>query len=114
MPDYVVAESELHAKRQIYLLYHGKPRLDGVSGFVPPSYEVFRLTMQGFPRPGVIRAAARQGARYILFHYGDLSPETGERIRRRAGESPQLRVAATFGDDVIYTIAGGEPGPVAE
>ena len=35
---------------------HGKPRLDGVSGFVTPATRRLRLSVQDFPSPAAIAA----------------------------------------------------------
>lgn len=113
-PVHVTDETALHATRQIYLLAHGKPRLDGVSGFTPPNVEVFRLTVQGFPRPGVVRAIARRGARWVVVHLADLP------AARRAALEAEIDAAlerseagllevARFGDDRIYTLRGVNP-----
>jgi hypothetical protein len=107
MPRIEADETPLDAERQLYAIYHGKRRLDGVSGFVPPEYHVFRRVMQGFPREGTLLAAARMGARYIVFHYGDLKPEDRAAIRTAAGESPALETVASFGDDLVYEIRTG-------
>jgi hypothetical protein len=98
-------EGLIDAIRQVYTLYHGKTRLDGVSGFLPPRYRIFRQLIQGFPRPGPLRAARRLGAHYILFHYGDLDPERAETLRQEAARAPGLEVVAEFGPDVIYELS---------
>lgn len=113
-PSRVTEESVRHATRQLYQLEHGKPRLDGVSGFVPPDIEVFRMTTQGFPRPGVVRAIARRGARWVVVHLADYPPERRAALESELAEAvarPEagLIEVARFGDDRIYELRGVPP-----
>jgi hypothetical protein len=97
-------ENAMHARRQMYILYHGKPRLDGVSGFASKQYDAFRLDIQSFPGPEAIRRAHDLGARRLIVHYGDYEPAFRKEMRRRAGAAEDLREVAVFGDDVVYEI----------
>lgn len=97
-------ETPIDAARQVHVLYHGKARLDGVSGFVPPRYHAFRKVIKDFPEPGPLAEARRLGARFILFHYGDLDPAASARIRQATREARGLAVAAEFGPDVVYEL----------
>jgi hypothetical protein len=67
-------ESSLDLRRQMYVLYHQKPRLDGASGFTSNRYEDFRGDMQAFPAREAIRRAYDMGARRLIVHYGDYTP----------------------------------------
>ena len=104
MPKWVVDENPTHARRQAWLLEHRHPRLDGVSGFVPPDYENLRLVMQGFPRPGTLAALERYGAGWVIVHYGDYEAKTSARLEQAVAASPQLAPAARFGSDAIYRL----------
>jgi hypothetical protein len=104
MPAHVTDENPTHARRQHWLLYHRHPRLDGVSGFVPPDYDLLRIVMQGFPRPGTLAAASRYGARWILVHYDDWPPAVADSLRAAAAARPELVNAAEFGGDVVYRL----------
>jgi hypothetical protein len=55
------AEGTRDVRRQMYILYHGKPRLDGTSGFTSNRYEAFRRDMQAFPSPEAIERAYDMG-----------------------------------------------------
>jgi hypothetical protein len=101
-------EGPVDLRRQMYVLYHGKPRLDGASGFTSHRYEAFRREMQAFPSPEAIRRAYEMGARRLIVHYGDYSPGSREKIRCRVEESKNLREVAVFGQDVVYEFE--EPG----
>ncbi len=103
-------ESETHALRQLYALYHGKPRLDGTSGFVSRRYKRFRAAMQGFPDEASLRASAELGARLVVVHYGDYPPAAREALRGRVGAAAALEPAARFGDDEIYRLRPGPSG----
>jgi hypothetical protein len=97
-------ESEVHAARQVYVLAHGQPILDGVSGFAPPGVEALRKAVQDFPDATALLAAARRGARFVLVHYGELDSTGAARIRGRAALASGLVERAVFGDDVIYEV----------
>jgi hypothetical protein len=102
------AEGPVDVRRQMYVLYHGKPRLDGTSGFTSNRYGAFRRDMQAFPSPEAVERAYDMGARRLIVHYGDYSPWLGEEVRQRVERARDLREVATFGQDVVYEIE--EPG----
>jgi len=104
MPKRVTDEDATHARRQAWLLTHGHPRIDGVSGFVPPDAEILRLVMQGFPRPGTLNALDRRGAKWIIVHYGDYQPAHAEWIEQQIAAGGRLVEQARFGTDVIYRL----------
>ena len=95
-------ESSRDLRRQMYVLYHQKPRLDGASGFTSNRYEAFRGDMQAFPSPEAIERAYDMGARRLIVHYGDYSPGLREGMRRSVEEGKDLREVAVFGQDVVY------------
>jgi hypothetical protein len=104
MPRSVREEDVTHARRQVWVLYHKKPRLDGVSGFVSNSYEQFRAQMADFPAPRTIQLAWSRGARTLIVHYGDYPAELQETLRRQVSSAPELKEEASFGLDVVYKI----------
>ena len=81
MPANEADESERDAMRQIWVLDHGKPRADGVSGFSSPSHESFRSLMHTFPERLAVRAIAERGIRYVIVRYGEYAPADAARIR---------------------------------
>jgi hypothetical protein len=91
-------------RRQMYVLYHEKPRLDGASGFTSNRYKAFRMDMQAFPAREAIRRAYDMGARRLIVHYGDYAPALREGMQRRVDETEDLRAVAAFGQDVVYEI----------
>ena len=107
MPKNVREENATHARRQFWVLYHKKPRLDGVSGFVSNSYELFRAQMVDFPAPPTIQLAWARGARTLIVHYEDYSPARRAQMREQVSASPQLEEKASFGLDVVYKIRNG-------
>ena len=107
MPKWVMDENPTHARRQAWLLEHRHPRIDGVSGFVPPDDEILRLVMQGFPRPGTLAALDRHGAGWVIVHYGDYEAAAAERLERDVAASPRLAPAARYGTDAIYRLMPG-------
>ena len=106
-------ESERDTRRQYFVLLHGKPHLDGASGFVSNRYREFRRRMQAFPDPDALRAAREMGAKLVIVHYGEFAPPERARIRDGADSSPALRRLAVFGDDVVYALepAAGTGSP---
>ncbi len=98
-------EDPVHVRRQVYVLYHGKPRLDGASGFTSNLYMAFRRDMQAFPALETIRRAYDMGARRLIVHYGDYTPAFRKELRNRVDEARDLREVATFGQDVVYEIS---------
>lgn len=107
-PAYEKDERMVDAVRQLYTHVHRRPRLDGVSGFVPVATRELRLAVQEFPGARALEAAARSGARLIVMHYGDLAPGARQTLRARAAREPRLRTLAAFGDDVVYELRGSE------
>jgi len=97
-------ERMIDAARQLYQHVHRRPRLDGVSGFVPPSTQALRLAAQQFPGERALAAAEQNGARLIVMHYGDLAPALRDSVRTLATAAPRLRELAAFGDDVVYEL----------
>ena len=88
----------------MYVLYHGKPRLDGASGFTSNLYTEFRRDMQEFPSPAAVERAYDMGARRVIVHYGDFPPPGNSTVRLRIEAAPRLHEVAAFGGDVVYEI----------
>jgi hypothetical protein len=101
-------ERPIDMHRQAYILYHGKPRLNGSSGFTSNRYKAFRRDMEAFPAQEAIQCAYDMGARRLIVHYGDYAPALQEGIRYRVESARGLREVAAFGQDVVYEIE--EPG----
>ena len=99
-------ESTTDLHRQMYVLFHGTPRLDGTSGFVSNRYEAFRSDMQAFPEEHTIRRAYQMGARRLIVHYGDYPAAARDRIRRQVEKLDTLSEAAAFDFDRVYEIEG--------
>jgi hypothetical protein len=95
-------ENPMDVRRQMYVLYHGKPRLDGASGFTSNRYKAFRRDMQAFPAQETIRRAYDMGASRLIVHYGDYPPAFQTGIRHRVESVGGLREVAVFGQDVVY------------
>ena len=102
------SEGPTDVRRQVYVLHHGKPRLDGASGFTSNRYRAFRVDMQAFPAQETIRRAYDMGARRLIVHYGDYAPMLREGLQRRVDDVTYLREVAAFGQDVVYE--NEEPG----
>ncbi len=104
LPVPVGWERALDVRRQMYVLYHGKPRLDGASGFTSDRTIAFRGDMGAFPSEESVRRAWDMGARRLIVHYGDYPPAVREDMRQRVDRAGGLREVAAFGLDVAYEV----------
>src|SRR5437870_732046 len=119
MPFRESEESERDAVRQIWLLYHGKARADGVSGFSSPAHEGFRALMRSFPDPLAVRAVAGRGVRFVIVRYGEYDRPEAARIAHEIVAVRELLPVHAEGSDVVYSLAPADllaglgPGPEA-
>ncbi len=113
VPEHDADENETHSIRQLLTLYHGKPRLDGTSGFVSPSYRAFRSLVQTFPGDSALAAIRSLGADLVVVHYGDYPPADRARLAARIAAEPYLVLRARAGTDAAYQLRGGAPPPAA-
>jgi hypothetical protein len=97
-------EGQTHALRQLFILYHGHPRLDGTSGFVSPRYKEFRRQIQAFPADSAVDAARVMGAKLVLVHYGDYDPSFARILENRVRGSGRLEPVAAEGSDRLYRL----------
>ena len=104
VPRDEASETRQDALRQFLILYHRKPRLDGVSGFASPRYDAFRREIQSFPDDSALTAASELGARLVLVHYGDLPPASRRALESQVAAVPRLRLTARAGDDALYRL----------
>ncbi len=95
-------EGERDILRQYIALLHGKPRLDGASGFVSHRYRAFRVAMRDFPTAAALDTARSLGAGIVIVHWGDYAP--ADRAARQAAleRLGRLEPVATFGIDAAY------------
>jgi hypothetical protein len=98
-------EEELDVLRQYYVLFDGKPRLDGASGFVSPRYRKFRVSMKGFPDEAALGAASELGARLVVVHLADYEPARRTVIEAQIRAETRLVPVASFGDDRVYELS---------
>jgi hypothetical protein len=101
-------ESETDVLRQCYVLFHGKPRLDGASGWVSPAYRRFRVAMRGFPDAAALAAIDTMGGKIVIVHAGDYAPARRADLRARIAAEPRLEPAARFGDDEVFRLYSKE------
>ena len=97
-------ESATDSFRQMFVLVHGQPRLDGSSGFVSPRYREFRRAVQTFPDGQALDAIRAMGAGLVIVHLGDYG--RGERVVLESAIQRQARIEprARFGDDIVYEL----------
>jgi hypothetical protein len=104
MPASEAYESERDARRQVWSLFHGKARADGVSGFASASHEAFRSLMQRFPEDDAVRAIVERGVRYVVVRYAEYEPADAARIRGGIAAARELALVFESGDDVVYSL----------
>jgi hypothetical protein len=97
-------ETAVDSYRQLLVLVHGQPRLDGSSGFISPRYRSFRLAMQDFPNDPALDALGRMGGKLLIVHFGDVPPERREDLERSLALQKRLLPRARFGDDAAYEL----------
>jgi hypothetical protein len=108
MPASEAEEGERDARRQVWILYHGKRRIDGISGFSTPAHEAFRSLMQTFPDPEAVKALVEAGARYVVVRYGEFDPQNAGRVRADLVGVRELVPVFESGTDVVYAVVVGE------
>ena len=109
-PVEVANEKEPEILRQLYVLYHGKPLLGGVSGFVSIRYRNFREALHGFPSDESVDEATRLGAQLVIVHLGEYEAERREALLERMRADARFQPVAEFGLDRVYRLAGTSPG----
>ena len=98
------AENATDSYRQLFVLAHGQPRLDGSSGFTSPRYRSFRIAMQDFPDDPSMDALERMGAKLVVVHFGDVSRERREDLHQSVAAQKRLVPRARFGDVAVYEL----------
>jgi hypothetical protein len=107
-------ESETDILRQYYVLYHGKPRLDGASGFVSPQYRAFRAALRAFPADAALDEAARLGAERVIVHLGDFTLREREELEARMRAARRLVPEQRFGDVAVFRLGSGSGSAAGE
>jgi hypothetical protein len=97
-------ETAIDSYRQLFVLAHGQPRLDGSSGFTSPTYQSFRSTMQDFPDNSSIDAVERMGAKLVVVHFGDIPTERRNDLYRSVTAQKRLLPRARFEDVAVYEL----------
>jgi hypothetical protein len=87
-------------------LGHGKPLLNGYSGFFPSDYERLRIAMQGFPNAESLSQLETQGATYIVIDRARLARG---RLARFPPRSTPYRLVYSDEDTLIYLRSDPRP-----
>ncbi len=111
LPLYVAPDAEYpEGKRMYAALVHGRPLVNGYSGFTPARQSVLAQSLKGFPDEAslaALRALGGQGVRWLIVHSGEPGiprrnwVQTG---RARAQESGALRLVQSFNDNDLFEI----------
>jgi hypothetical protein len=107
---------EVHRRemeRTFFSIYHGRPMVNGYSGFTPPWFDQIAAVANLGPRPDVIRALGSLGVRTIVVHLDEMS--VPERQAWQAAGLPDLGVrdVARFGGDRVLRIDTALPAAAA-
>ncbi len=90
---------------------HWLPLVNGHSSFVPPTYFEIRDALNELPGPRAVEYAGALGVAAVVVHTDRLSAL--EQARWAAAEHRlPLRVLATFGHDVVYSVPPVDARPV--
>ena len=83
-------EDPKFAIRQYLALFHGKRRVDGVSGFVSNRYRKFRTEIQEFPSEVSLDAAEAMGANLIIVHLEEYDAVHSQELRQSISAESRL------------------------
>lgn len=92
------------AEYVFYATAHWQPLANGYASFVPPGYWELEAAMASFPSPAAISLLRAMGVGRVVLHGGKLPPGHRGRVVRRARESSELQLEASFGTDVVFTV----------
>lgn len=86
---------------------HGRPMVNGYSGFFPRPFRELKAVLEDFPQGGSLEMLAQRGVRYCVILRDAFVPSDLAFVRNR-----RHRLHAVFADDVagvdIYEISAGE------
>jgi hypothetical protein len=85
--------------------YHWHPLVNGTSGFEPPAAKSIVDELDAFPSPASVEHLRSLGVRYLVAHLNALDSAATQRLHDADLTQLGLRVAATFGSDVVYEFA---------
>ena len=85
--------------------YHWHPLVNGGSAFDPGAYKQIGTKLDAFPDPRAVEDLRSLGVRYLIAHFDDLDGNEIRRLNEADLEQLRLRIAATFGSDVVYEFA---------
>jgi hypothetical protein len=115
-PGAVVAELPVTAAanyRYVYFsTYHWHPLVNGTSGFNPPESDQIWAQLNAVPEPSAVASLQALGVRYLLVHRDALDERTDRALDDLDRARSPLRVAASFGSDVVYELASPD-GPTS-
>jgi hypothetical protein len=91
--------------------YHWHPLVNGGSGFEPPASGSIMTELDAFPEPSAVEDLRSLGVRFLVVHAGDLDAPRRQQLAQVDFGALRVRVAARFGDDVVYEFAQPTPAP---
>jgi len=92
---------EPQARAMYRSIFHRSPILNGYGSFWPPGHLERMVLAREAPNPGVLgRLSVETGLAHVLVHGAGLAPSD----RRRWLESPEARLVASDGDDLLFDV----------
>jgi hypothetical protein len=84
--------------------FHWRRLVNGTSGFEPAAARVIARELDRFPDPTAVLNLQSVGVRYVIAHGDKLDAPARQRLDEAHLGDRRLRVAATFGSDVVFEI----------
>jgi hypothetical protein len=94
----------LEAYRTYFSAFHGLRMLNGYSGYFPNIYHDHSILLDTFPDAQSIAMLEKEHVRYILVHSSEYTGTRSAQLITRIGEFPQLKEAARFGTDYLFSL----------
>jgi len=106
-------ESVRHALPMYYSIRHGKPLVQGYSGYFPPGYVALSEIMENFPSDKTIRLLRNFGVGYVIVHEQNYRPDAAARIREGLDRRPETFIRIdSLDNDTLYVLLP-DPPPTA-
>jgi hypothetical protein len=103
-------ENGRNALLMYYSIYHGKPLVQGYSGYFPPGYTAVREVLENFPSDKTIGLLRDLGVGYVIVHAHDYRKEDAFRILEDLAERPDdADRLADLEEDVLFRLRPGPP-----
>ncbi|MEQ1869945.1 MAG: hypothetical protein ABL961_07965 [Vicinamibacterales bacterium] len=87
---------------EAWSVWHGRPLLNGYSGFYPFAYLEAINNLKGFPDAHSIETLRSLNVRYVMVHRGFYEPEKYTELALEIGAAPALKLWGTYKDPISF------------